>query len=127
LLARLRRCEVLLERCGVRVGKEGEGGMGGMGMSGLEGGGLEGREQWGEVARGEMGDGQGRGGTGIMGEGGGWEMGVMGERGAMLEEERSPESVGKEIGKLIIERGHSRFIENDLWSELGDEVRCFSF
>ncbi len=39
---------------------------------------------------------------------------------------RSPESAA-DIGKLVIERGHSRYIENDLWSELGDEVRFFNF
>lgn len=39
---------------------------------------------------------------------------------------RSPEST-VDIGKLIIERGHSRYIENDLWSELGDEVRNLGF
>jgi hypothetical protein len=38
---------------------------------------------------------------------------------------RSPKSTA-DIGKLIIERGHSRYIENDLWSELGDEVRFSS-
>jgi len=38
----------------------------------------------------------------------------------------SPEST-VDIGKLIIERGHSRYIENDLWSELGDEVRILGF
>jgi hypothetical protein len=46
-------------------------------------------------------------------------------RSLTLEESRSPESVA-DIGKLIIEGGHSRYIENDLWSELGDEVRSRS-
>lgn len=40
------------------------------------------------------------------------------------DDSRSPESVA-DIGKLIIEPGHSRYFENDLWSELGDEVRFF--
>lgn len=37
------------------------------------------------------------------------------------DDSRSPESAA-DIGKLIIERGHSRYVENDLWSDLGDEV-----
>jgi len=41
------------------------------------------------------------------------------------DDSRSPESAA-DIGKLIIERGHSRYFENDLWSELGDEVRLFT-
>jgi hypothetical protein len=40
------------------------------------------------------------------------------------DDSRSPESAAN-IGKLIIERGHSRYIENEIWSELGDEVRSF--
>jgi hypothetical protein len=38
------------------------------------------------------------------------------------DDSRSPESTA-DIGKLVIERGHSRYFENDLWSDLGDEVR----
>jgi hypothetical protein len=54
----------------------------------------------------------------MMGEGGVRERGVM-----TKEESMSPESVATDnMGKLIIERGHSRYVENDLWSELGDEV-----
>jgi hypothetical protein len=41
------------------------------------------------------------------------------------DDSRSPESAA-DVGKLIIERGHSRYFENDLWSELGDEVRLFT-
>ena len=40
------------------------------------------------------------------------------------DDSRSPEPTA-DIGKLIIERGHSRYIENDLWSEIGEEVRVF--
>jgi hypothetical protein len=79
LLTQLKRCEELLERHGVSVEDE------------LEGG--------------------------VMETGGGRGMSVK-------EESRSPESVATDnMGKLIIERGHSRYIENDLWSELGEEVR----
>lgn len=51
-----------------------------------------------------------------------------GERGQMeaspkMDESRTLESITADVGKLIIERGHSRYIENELWSELGDEVR----
>jgi len=42
------------------------------------------------------------------------------------DESRSPEPTA-DIGKLIIERGHSRYIENDLWSEIGEEVRVFFY
>jgi hypothetical protein len=38
------------------------------------------------------------------------------------DDSKSPETTA-DIGKLFIERGQSRYFENDLWSELGDEVR----